>query len=124
MPKRRKKSSNPVTPLLLILSFLIATLGVYSYVRFRPVGPAEIFLVEPVALSEGETTLAGTLVKDSPAGEEGTYLLILADSRIVSLDIQDADALLGLPVIVEGLLTLPSSASDSPSMIVVSLSTN
>ena len=89
--KRKKKSSGPITPLLLVLCFLIATLGVYSYIRFRPVGPAEIFVIEPVALTEGEIAITGTLIKDAPAGEPGTYLLILADNTAIILDIQDAD---------------------------------
>jgi len=122
--KRKKKSSGPITPLLLVLSFLIATLGVYSYIRFRPVGPAEIFVIEPVALTEGEIAITGTLIKDAPAGEPGTYLLILADNTAIILDIQDADLLLGMSVTAQGILTLPSDNSTSPFLIVSRLTTN
>ena len=118
MPKRRKKSSNPVTPLLLILSFLIATLGVYSYVRFRPVGPAEIFLVEPVTLTEGPATLTGTITKDSPIGQEGSYLLILPTSQIILLDLTDLDPVVGLSASVTGTL---NTAFDPPIMQVIDL---
>lgn len=122
MPRKKKSSPPSYTMPLLVLALLIATLAVYAYIRFRPVAVAEIFVIDPTPLSQGPTTLSGTLIKDTAAGVDGTYLLLLSDNQVVTLDLQDSDELLGMSVTAEGSLLLLEDSN--PFMYIASLTVN
>lgn len=90
----------------LIIILVIFAAFTYSAVKyFTPVPQqANIFLVSQESLQLGDTTLTGTIRKDSPAGQEGKYILILDDSRPVFLDIVGIDNLINFKVVVKGYL--------------------
>ena len=79
---------------------------------FRPTS-LTIMAIEPISLTYGDTTISGTLQKDSPVGQDGIFLLSLSDMRVITLDVQGIDNLLGLSVSVSGVLT-PAKDSQSP----------
>jgi len=125
MAKRRKhKSGNSVTPLLLTLSILIAIFGIYAYIRFRPVAPAEIFQLKTISLESGPITLEGVIRKDAPLGQPGSYLLILSTGQPIALDVDDLDPLVGLESVISGNLALPTTTTDLPILIVSTITTN
>lgn len=118
---RLRRASRKPLYVILALSLFIAI----SYVGFRtlyPPTPASIFLVDTIPLEYGDTTISGTLRKDSPVGEDGKYLLILSDSRPVLLDAQGVDNLLGLSISVTGYL-LPTDGDTPISMTVNTITT-
>ena len=118
--RARRPSSKPLYAIL-GLSLFIAL----AYVGFRtlyPPQPSSIFLISPTLLEYGDTTVSGTLRKDSPVGQDGNYLLILDDSRPVLLDVKGIDNLLGQYVSVQGTL-LPPESGDIGYMIVTQVST-
>jgi len=118
--RSRRPSSKPLY-VILGLSLFIAL----AYVGFRtlyPPQPSSIFLITPTPLEYGDTTISGTLRKDSPVGQDGNFLLILDDSRPILLDVKGLDNLLGLSVSVTGYL-LPVDGDIPMSMTVSSIST-
>jgi|GEM_PF-1908402 hypothetical protein len=119
--KRKKKSSGPITPLLLVLSFLIATLGVYSYIRFKPVGPAEIFIINGATLEPGYVELSGFISRDAPPNEPGSYYLTLYDGQLIELDSDDLSDLLGVDATVTGELFFLDDSSPSPYLVINSI---
>lgn len=78
------------------------------YVGFRTLYPAQssqIMAITPSDLTYGDTTITGILQKDAPVGAAGKYFVTLLDMRVVMLDVQGLDALLGQTVTVAGVLT-------------------
>jgi len=65
---------------------------------------ADIFAITTDTLMYGNTSLTGTIRKDSPIGKNGRYMLILEDSRPVALDVVGLDNLIGLKVKAIGYL--------------------
>ncbi len=119
--RARRLSSKPLY-LILGLSLFIAL----AYVGFRtlyPPQPSSIFLINPTTLEYGDTTISGTLRKDSPIGQDGNYLLILDDSRPILLDVKGLDNLLGFPVTAQGYL-LPADNNNPMFMTIKSITTN
>lgn len=117
MKRRAHKTRWNLIILLLVASAL--TYAGYKYFMPAPQS-AEIFLITPASLEYGDTTISGVLRKDTAVGQKGNYLVILADSRPVLLDIQGLDNLLGAEVSVSGYLT-PSDSDSLISMKVNSL---
>ena len=91
----------------LIVILIIA--GALSYAGFRylyPPQPADIFIIDPVInLEYGDTTVTGELRKGVPVGQDGEFLLILPDSRVIVLDVAGLDHLIGSLVTVSGYLS-------------------
>lgn len=98
--------------MVLILSFVIA-FGFVGYRYLYPPTPAPIFMINTMQLEYGETTITGILQKDSPIGNNGSYILVLSDMRPVLLDAQGLDNFLGLKVTIAGVLS-PAIDSDLP----------
>lgn len=90
----------------LIVILVIFTALTYSVVKyFTPVPQqADIFAITTDTLMYGNTTLSGTIRKDSPLGKNGRYMLILEDSRPVALDVVGLDNLIGFKVKAIGYL--------------------
>ncbi|KKU45982.1 MAG: hypothetical protein UX64_C0016G0002 [Microgenomates group bacterium GW2011_GWC2_46_7] len=82
--------------------------------------PADIFVIG-TPLEYGDTTLVGTLRKDTPVGEPGTFLLILSDGRPIILDSQGLDNLLGSRLRVEGYLSPGSDEVQGATLAISSL---
>lgn len=114
--KRKKNSSR------LQLAIFIIGITTLSFVAIRSLLPkpqsADIFLVSDSAVVEGETTLTGVLLKDSPVGEPGGFFLALEDGKPVSLDIEGMDHLIGVSVSLTGHLT-PSLGANLPMVMQV-----
>jgi hypothetical protein len=107
--------------LTLIISLILAISYVAWRSYFRPT-PIGIMAIDPSSLSYGDTTISGTLQKDSPVGQPGTYILIMSDMQVVVLyNISGVDSLLSKQVTVTGLLTAPSSTSAAMAMTVKSI---
>lgn len=107
--KRRVLLSRPI--LLILALSLILSLG---YVAYRSMlTPSDIFVIQESPVTYGDTTVIGTLRKDTAVGEVGNYILVLDDGRPVLLDAQGLDGLLGATVSVSGILS-PSADSLSP----------
>lgn len=122
MPRRKnKKSTSPFSLPLLVLSLLIASLGVYAYVRFRPVSPGQIFVIESSNLSSGPATLSGVISRDTPPSQPGNYYLALDNGQLIALDQADLLDLLGYNVIVEGELVVNPDPTVAPFLIVNTL---
>lgn len=117
MPRKSKKPSNPLTLPLLALSLLVAGVGVYAYLRFRPVSPTEIFVIEPVPLASGPATLTGTVFKTSPIDEPGMYFLRLATGQVVSLVSTNLDLFVDQKVVVKGMLIVAEGDTTPPTML-------
>jgi len=98
--------------LILALSLTIA-IGYSVWNTYFRAQPINIMAIEQVPLSYGDTTLTGTLQKDSPAGVDGHFILALPDMRVVELGVQGVDSLIGFTVSVSGVLS-PSVASAAP----------
>jgi len=115
MPKTKRKSSRKSLYLILGL-FLTLALG---YVAYRSMlTPSDIFVIQESPVTYGDTTVTGTLRKDTAVGEVGNYILVLDDGRPVLLDAQGLDGLLGATVSVSGTLS-PSADSLSPMTMIV-----
>lgn len=118
---RLHRASRKPLYLILSLSLIIAL----AYVGFRtlyPPQPSSIFLINPTNLEYGDTTVSGTLRKDSPVGQDGNYLLVLDDSRPVFLDVKGLDHLLGFSISVTGYLS-PADGDTPISMTVNTITT-
>lgn len=119
-PRRSGASRRPLL-IILVVSLFIAI----GYTVYRAQSqPSEVFLVQPVPLTYGDTSLTGTLLKDAPAGEPGQFLLVLSDTRPILLDVQGLDHLLGQQVMVTGILSPGGSTTDPAVMTVHELSAN
>ena len=114
MAKSRAQKSHK-SLYLLIIFILLASLG-YGYYR-SIVQPSNIFVINEASLSYGDTTVAGTLRKDTAVGESGNFILVLPDGRPILLDAQGLDGLLGSTVGVKGDL-LPAIGNTSMKMAV------
>lgn len=121
MSKSRGKKSR--RNLIAIIIFV----GALSYAGFRylyPPKPANIFLINPVPIQYGDTTITGKLQKDTAIGIEGNYLLVLADGKLILLDIQGLDSFVGQSITISGTLS-PASAKGLPmTMTITSIKTN
>lgn len=107
--------------LFIFLGFaLLAIIGFGVWrIYLRPAPSAiDIFAVGQSELSYGDTTVSGTLRKDAPSGQSGTYILVLPDGRPILLDVSGLDSLLSKSVVVSG--NLSPSVGDSPMTMVVS----
>jgi hypothetical protein len=111
MAKLRRVSRKPLYTILLVS--LLISIVYASFTYFYAPQPTQIMEISPIALTEGEATITGILQKDSPAGQEGNYIIILSDMRAVLLDVQGLDSLLGKTVSASGILAL-----DPPAMSV------
>jgi hypothetical protein len=116
MSKTRRVSRKPMF-IILGLSLTIAIGFSVWNTYFRPT-PLTIMAIEPVSLTYGDTTISGTLQKDAPIGEDGTFFLVLPDMRVVMLDVQGIDSLLGLSVSVSGELAPAATSTDPITMTV------
>jgi len=115
MPKTKRKSSRKSLYLILGLSLTLAL----GYVAYRSMlTPSDIFVIQESPVTYGDTTVTGTLRKDTAVGEVGNYILVLDDGRPVLLDAQGLDGLLGATVSVSGTLS-PSANSLSPMTMIV-----
>lgn len=115
MPKTKRKSSRRSLYLILGLSLTLAL----GYVAYRSMlTPSDIFVIQESPVTYGDTTVTGTLRKDTAVGEVGNYILVLDDGRPVLLDAQGLDGLLGATVSVSGTLS-PSPDSLSPMTMIV-----
>lgn len=121
MPRKKSTSSLGRNLLLIFLSLLIASLGVYAYLRFRPRPTAEIFVLETTPLTPGSATLSGTIRKSTSAGVPGSFYLVLDTGQAILLDSQDLDQLLGASVTATGTLTLSTKV---PGLSVTSITPN
>lgn len=119
------KRSAPKTRWNLIIILII--FGAISYAGYKYFMPtpqqADIFAITPASLTYGETTVSGILQKDSAVSSSGNYLLILSDSRPITLDVKGLDNLLGLSVNVSGFL-LPADQYGPMFMQVKTITTN
>ena len=122
MAKLRRKSRLPLSYFLIPLFLLIVALG-YGYYRSL-VQPSNIFLIDEAAVQYGDTTVTGTLRKDTAVGETGNYLLILPDGRPILLDTQGLDSLVGSSVIVTGTLSPAIRPGSSMTMTVNTITTS
>jgi len=118
--RNRRVSRKPIY-LVLALSLLVAIcFGLYK-TYFSP-APAPILLINPVQLEYGQTTVTGKLQKDSPIGQQGSYFITLPDLRIIFLDVEGVDFIIGQNVIVEGSLVPSVPITNPPKMIVSKIS--
>jgi|GEM_PF-2684200 len=122
MAKLRRRSHLPLSYFLIPLFLLIVVLG-YGYYRSL-VQPSNIFLIDEAAVQYGDTTVTGTLRKDTAVGETGNYLLILPDGRPILLDAQGLDSLVGSSVIVTGTLSPAIRPGSSMTMTVNTITTS
>lgn len=112
---RRVKPSR--TPLYIFLALVLV--GIFSYRYYRSsLSPADIFVIQESPVTFGDTMVTGNLRKDAPAGEDGTYLLILPDGRPIILDAQGLDGLVGADVTATGYLSPAADANSSMTMAV------
>lgn len=115
---RLRRASRKPLYVILALSLFIAI----SYVGFRtlyPPTPAGILMIgQAVPLKYGDTSVTGKLQKDTAVGVEGNYLLVLADGKLILLDIQGLDSLVGQSVTINGVLS-PSTAKGLPMTMTV-----
>ncbi|MBP9670518.1 hypothetical protein KBD75_03905 [Candidatus Woesebacteria bacterium] len=96
---------------ILLVSLLLS----FTYIGFKYLyhpKTSQIFEIAPASIQYGDTTLVGRLVKDTPVNENGSYLLVLPDMRLVYLTVERIDSLVGQNVKVTGSL----NPSDDPSM--------
>lgn len=115
--------SRPKTRWSLIAILLVAAALTYTGFRYLyPPQSADIFVVESTPLQYGDTTITGELRKDAPVGEEGNFLLVLPDSRVIVLDVTGIDHLVGTTVSVAGYLSPTVDRSLPMYMTVQSLS--
>ncbi len=116
MAKTRVKSRKNKSIYIILALSLFVSLG-YLYIRntFTPQS-AGVFVIETTALQYGSTTISGTLQKSSPLGADGSYLVVLPDTRIVILDVKDMDQIVGSSVVVSGVLSAPSITNDQLTM--------
>ena len=122
MSKPRRVSRKPIYTIL-ALSLFIA-LGFAAFRALYPPAPANIFLINPVPLQYGDTIVTGKLQKDTAIGIEGNYLLVLADGKLILLDIQGLDSFVGQSVTISGVLA-PASAKGLPmTMTLTSIKTS
>ncbi len=91
--------------LLIILALAVAlSYGGFKYLY--PTQKAEIFAIDPaITLEYGDTNVSGELRKSTPVGQKGDYLLVLLDTRVIVLDVDGLDHLLGKQVSVAGYLS-------------------
>lgn len=100
--KSSQKDSLKLFKIILVLA-LVSGVGYGIYNAYLRPEPAPIFVIDPVInLTYGETTVTGELRKDAPVGEDGNFLLVLADSRVIVLDISGVDHLIGQTVTLSG----------------------
>lgn len=83
----------------------------------RPQG-LEINVIQESDMQYGDTVLTGLLQKDTAPGIEGNYLLILGNNKLVLLDIQNIDYLVGAAVSVSGFLSPANTAGQPMTMSV------
>jgi hypothetical protein len=109
---------------LIIILIIFGAISYAGYKYFMPAPQqADIFAITPVSLTYGETTVSGILQKDSAVSSSGNYLLILPDSRPITLDVKGLDNLLGMSVNVSGFL-LPADQYGPMFMQVKTITTN
>lgn len=85
---------------------------------WKKIKAPDIFLLEPLSIDYGQTQISGTLGKDSPIGQDGSYILILPDDRIVILDVTNLDSLVGLTTTINGFL-IPALNQGQPMKMMV-----
>lgn len=123
---KSRRSSRPKTRwslVFLLLGSFTLSYAIFKYFT-RPTQPQSvgIFAITPSSLEYGDTTITGTLRKDSPIGQAGQYILVLPDARPILLDIDGLDNLLGSTVAVTGYL-LPADGVQPMTMTVNSIET-
>lgn len=110
-PKVNKNKEIFLVSLTLIVLFFAYTL------LYQPTKVA-INQVTTSDLSYGNTVLTGVLIKDSPVGKDGKYLLALPDMRTILLTADRLDDSVGKTVQISGLLS-PALDSNTPMVMVV-----
>ena len=120
------KSRTPKTRWNLIVILIVFGALTYAVVKYFTPKPtpqsADIFLINPVSLTYGDTTIDGVIQKDSSIGQKGNYYLVLPDMRHILLNIQGLDKFIGLNVSVQGYLS-PATENAPMTMIVISFTT-
>lgn len=102
--KRSRARFNWKLPTFILALFLI---GYFGYRQFRAVEePVSIFEIGS-AFEYGDTSLTGVIRQSSSFEEDGTFILSLADSRPVLLDVGGLENLVGTSVLVTGFLNPP-----------------
>jgi hypothetical protein len=97
---------------------LVLAIGFSVWNTYYRAQPVNIMAIEQTPLTYGDTTISGTLQKDSPVGEDGAFFLVLSDMRVVMLDVTGIDSLLGLAVSVSGELAPATTATGPITMTV------
>lgn len=122
MTKKKSRSKSPLlsTPILILVISLALALG---YLSIRPKQQATINLIDsPITLTDGPTTLTGTLQKD---GELDTYYLVLGSGQLIELDLADnLDVLQNTTVTVSGNLNTFPQENLLPYLEVTKLTSN
>lgn len=111
MSKSRRVSRKPMYAILALSLVIAISFSVWN-TYFRPT-PVTIMAIEQIPLTYGDTTISSILQKDAPTNEPGNFFLSLPDMRVVILDVQGIDSLLGLSVSVSGDLS-PAKTITSP----------
>ena len=96
MSKSRRVSRKPFYIILALSLTLAIGYSVWN-TYFRP-APVTIMAIEPVPLTYGDTTISGGLHQE----DDGTFILVLPDRRVVTLDVTGIDHLVGLPATIQG----------------------
>ena len=112
--KSRVRSNKPIY--LILLVSLVLSIGYLSLRKIFTPQPSGVFFIEPTTMQYGNTTITGVLQKSSPLGVEGDYILVLPDARIIILDVNGLDQLVGSDVVVTGNLVAPSITNDQLTM--------
>jgi hypothetical protein len=117
MAKIRRVSRKPLY-IILTVSLVIA-LGYAGFNYLYPPQSSQIMEIAPISLTYGNTTITGILQKDSPLNQPGAFILVLPDMRVVFLDAQGIDGLVGKVVGVSGYLTPISEEKDMGMIMLV-----
>jgi hypothetical protein len=119
MAKISRASRKPIYSILALSLFISIAYAGYKYMMPEPES-AGIFLVAPTELEYGNTTITGLLTKDASDGKAGTFIVVLPDSRPVTLDAPGLDSMVGSTVEVAGLL-IPGDSMFPMKMFVESI---
>jgi hypothetical protein len=111
--KKKGKSKSVLIGLLavVVLAIVLVTRTVQKNTNVLTINEVAI-------LSYGPTTLEGILLKETPAGVPGSYLLAIPDGSVIELNVESSiDALLGQLVLVTGTLVPGSNEGDRNTLV-------
>ena len=117
------KSLSKSNKFILTSSLVLVIVGI-GFIWYSSISPQKIGinLVGSSTIQYGNTMLTGRLIKDTPVGKDGTYLLNTSDGLAVILsNVTGMDPLVGENVVVNGFVNPPSSANLPPVMDVATI---